>query len=45
MANAGKNSNGCQFFLTFVACAWLDGHHTVFGEVKSGWDVLDAMEE
>lgn len=44
MANAGPNTNGSQFFLTTVECPWLDGRHTVFGELLEGQDVLDKME-
>ena len=45
MANAGPNTDGSQFFLTFVATPWLDGKHTIFGEVVSGMDTLKKLEE
>ena len=44
MANSGPNTNGSQFFITVIATPWLNYRHTIFGEVVSGYDIVEKLE-
>jgi peptidyl-prolyl cis-trans isomerase A (cyclophilin A) len=43
MANAGPNSNGSQFFVTVAETPWLNGRHTIFGQVTQGYEVVESI--
>ncbi|ORX54222.1 peptidyl-prolyl cis-trans isomerase cyp6 [Piromyces finnis] len=45
MANAGPNTNGSQFFITFTQTPWLNNHHVVFGKLNQGQEILDMIEK
>jgi peptidyl-prolyl cis-trans isomerase B (cyclophilin B) len=45
MANSGANTNGSQFFITYTPQHHLDGHHSVFGQLVEGMDVLETIEQ
>jgi peptidylprolyl isomerase len=45
MANSGPNSNGSQFFITTAEASWLNMHHTIFGKVTAGYEIVEKIEK
>ena len=45
MANSGPGTNGCQFFVTVAETPWLNGRHTIFGQVVEGYDVVESISK